>query len=490
MGMERFRRILREGIPYSSMPPFPDLKEEEIKALYDFLMTPPKAVVYGIKEIKKSRENYPSDKKGSVPSDPLGTVVLIDKGSGKVMIAEATRVLDSFRAPGVHGGVKFSPDLKRIYVPTRDGWIYLYDLTRGVLRSKVRACIYQRNIAAGKDRVVSLCLIPRGAVILDGELNPVRTVLLDGEPTAVYAVDSLKRFVITFRDRPLVAFIDPGGRVELKKVSSPLESFFIDPFEKYLIGSEVGGKRLVVYELGDMRRVFSSLVPSLPHLYAVDFWYRRGKFFFATVHRNSTKVIIWEMYGWRKVGEVEAGVKGSFVRTSPFSPYLWVDGGSGYYTLIERENLRVRRLEIKGEGKTTHVEFSSDGKFAYVSLLGKDGGFFIYDPATLELQGFIKALKPAGKYSPAFKVNFYRAFMLGLQVYGEKCWGCHNLKKEAFGPPFGKIARVRSEREIIAILRNPPERAMPSFRLTEEEKLALLYLFRGLKRVEGYAEGK
>jgi len=122
--------------------------------------------------------------------------------------------------------------------------------------------------------------------------------------------------------------------------------------------------------------------------------------------------------------------------------------------------------------------------------VGKVGGLFIFNALTLERIRKISLPHPAGKYSPLFKVSALRSYLLGKEVYREYCWGCHNLRKRAFGPSFEQIARTRNEKSILRALKSPPTPYMPSFSLSRAEKEALLSLFRFLKKGEVHAEGK
>ncbi|MDQ7056564.1 MAG: cytochrome D1 domain-containing protein [Persephonella sp.] len=84
---------------------------------------------------------------------------------------EEIKILDKFDFKNVHGGLKFSPSGKRIYIPSRDGWIGRYDIDRGRFYGKVRACVYLRNISmdrTGRYILVS-CWLPKSIVILDAE---------------------------------------------------------------------------------------------------------------------------------------------------------------------------------------------------------------------------------------------------------------------------------------------------------------------------------
>ena len=485
-------KIVKEGIPGTTMPPFRNLTSEEILKIIEFLKRPASRVIFGVKDIKKSREFYPKVKIHQRPSDPLNTVVLIDRGKREVVILEGNRVLGTFPARSVHGGVKFTADLRRFYVPSREGWIYSYSLKEGIPLMRVRACVYMRNIdlSDNGDYVGALCVLPPSLVILSEDLKPMKVIPLRGRPSGLYYLRTQQKFLIAFRDRSVIGFADRKGNYYENKISHPLLTFTVEPLEKYIIGGTADRRRMVVYDLETLREVYSAPVPSLPHLFAGTYWYRKGNFYFATRHSGSGEVSIWRLYRWKLVAEVETGGKGFFVRTSPYTPYLWVDSGGPRYTMIDKETLKVETVKVADQGRATHVEFSADGRLAYVSVVGKDHGLYLLDPVTLEKKGGIEAISPAGKYSPLFKVPSLRASLLGREIYMEKCWGCHNLRRKAFGPSFESIARRLPPEAILKRIQHPPSDRMPSFELSDQEKSALMALFRFLNGRRAYAQNK
>ncbi|MDQ7082942.1 MAG: cytochrome D1 domain-containing protein [Aquificota bacterium] len=311
-------------------------------------------------------------------------------------------------------------------------------------------------------------------------------VPLPGRPSAVYPYRN--GFILTFRDIPEVALLDREGNVRYLKADTPLEDFFLDPFEGYLVGSSRKRGGLLVYSLPDLKRVAFLRTRSLPHLFATAFWYREGSFFFATRHAGTTRVTVWEMYSWRKVAEVDVGTTGFFVRTHPSTPYLWVDGGEGEIILIDKRTYEVRRAKITEGGRITHVEFSGDGRLAYVSVKGR--GLLVLDTALFKKVSSVSTPGPSGKYNPLMKTRRGLSALLGLEVFMRKCWGCHHPTRRAFGPPLRWIAEHRSEDLIVSQILNPHStykllgyrrNAMPSIKMSPEEVKAVLSFMEAIK---------
>ena len=486
----RIKEVLRKGIPASEMPSFSFLTDKDIEKIVRYIRSPAPEIEYTLEDIKRSRTEFEYPEKRLPLKDVRNLIVAVDRGAGEVWIVEGSRILDRFELPNVHGGVKFSPEGRDFYVPSREGWIAHYSVEEGRLKEKVRACLYLRNIALLKGVLVASCVLPRSLVLMDRSLRPIKRIELEGRPGAVYELRKEGRFILTFRDRSLVAFVSGKGEVSYRRIETPLDDFFIDPFERYMVGSSRGERKLIVYELDTLKKVFEERVPGLPHLFSASFWYSNGKFYFATRHMGSTKVSVWRMYDWKLVKEIDTGGKGFFVRTTSKVPHLWIDKGDGSFILLDKRTLEVKRLKVSEEGTATHVEFSHDGRFAYVSVVGEERGIYIYDPLKLRLLKKLPAKHPVGKYNFVNKSRSMDRVQLGYEVFMEKCWGCHHPTREAFGPSIAWIARHRSGEEILSQLIDPERtskllgygrNAMPRMKLSPEEIEALFSFIESFK---------
>ncbi len=496
-------KLIRDGLPGSSMPSFGFLSREEIEKIIKYIKSPAKNVRYTFGDIKRSHQRLDKEGKNLSVKDIRNLVVVVEKGAGKVWLVEGKRILDKFDFKNVHGGVKFSPDGSKFYVPARDGWIISYNINEGKPEAKVRACVYLRNIAVSPEgnRIVASCVLPKSLVLFDTDLKPLKRIELKGRPGAVYELVKRSTFILTFRDKSLVAFLDPDGNIIYKNIDEPLEDFFIDPFERYLIGSSRRDKKLVVYEIDTLKKVFEKEVAGLPHLFSSAFWYSKGNFYFATRHIGSTEVSIWSMYDWKLIKKIDTNGKGFFVRTHPAVPYLWVDNGNNSFVLIDKRTLQLSKVITGKDSTATHVEFSGDGKYAYISVVGKEGKLLIYDPLNLSLIRSFPADHPAGKYNFVMKSRRFYPSLLGQEVFMAKCWGCHHQTEEAFGPSFKWIAEHRSKDLIVSQIVNPEEtskllgykrNAMPRIKMSTQEIEAILSLMDILKeeRTAKYAKGK
>ncbi len=473
--------VIRKGIPATTMPAFRHLSKEQIDSIIAYITSPADEISYTVRDIERSHTKLKREPKNLSINNLKNLVVAVDKGAHRILLLEGTKVLDSFSFKNVHGGVKFSED--RFFVPARDGHVVVYSLTEGRPLYQVRACVYMRNIALSpKGVLIASCILPPKAVLLNTDLKPIKEIKLPARPGAVYELSSKDGFVLTFRDLPKVAFISEEGKVTYRDIDLALEDFFIDPFEKFIVGSSRTERKLSVYRLDTLEKVFEKEV-AMPHLFSAGFWYSGGNFYFATRHIGSPLVSIWKLYDWELVKSVDTGSEGFFVRTSPAVPHLWIDNGDGIFTLLDKRTLRVEKIRITDSGVATHVEFTPDGRFAYLSVVGKESGLLIYNPLTLKPVGKVEAKYPAGKYNYVLKSRKFYPYLLGYEVFMNKCWGCHHQREEAFGPPFRWIAKNRTEAQIVSQMLNPEEtskllgyrrNAMPRIPLTPEEVEALI----------------
>ncbi|GAB6065991.1 dihydro-heme d1 dehydrogenase [Aquifex pyrophilus] len=482
---KNLKKIIREGLSATGMPPFPNLTQEEINALISYITKPVKNVNYGLEEIKKSFQYLEEKPKNYEIKKFINITVAVDK-SGFVYLLEGERLLDKFPMKYVHGGVKFSLKDYVFYVPSRDGWIISYDLKERRPLSKVRACVYLRNIALYGENVVAGCVLPKQLVVLSRALKPLKVIPLKGRISAIYTLYKRDALIVAYRDRREVGIFNKTLRSY--PVEEPLQDYFIDPFENYIIGSSRDGKKVVIYRIEDFKKVYEEKTGSLPHLFAVSFWYRKGKFYMATRHRDGS-LTLWELYNWKKIKTFRLKEKGFFVRTHFKNPYLWLDTYRNYVLLLNKKSLRLERIKVSEGGTFTHAEFSGDGNIAYLSVLGE--GLELLDAYSFKKMKSYPLKYPVGKYNAILKSRSLYGAFLGYEVFMEKCWGCHHLKREAFAPPLEWIAKNRPKDLILSQILNPEKNykllgytrnAMPRIRLSAYELEALMELFEALRK--------
>ncbi len=479
---KRISSIIKNSLPQTLMPKFDFLKEEEIYYIVKYLKTPAKNIEWNIENIKKSKKIFNSPKKDLHIKNIDNVTLVVERGANKVWIMEDEKILDKFSFKNVHGGLKYTLDGKNFYVPTRDGWIGHYSLKEGRLKEKIRACVNLRNISLNRDGkyIFATCLLPQSVVIFDREkFNPIKVVKVNGKISALYELYSRDEAIFTFRDKPKLVKIDTKTlKFKSYDLKEPIEDFFIDPFEEYIIGTTRRGKSLNVYDINSLKEVFKAEISGMPHLFSATYWYRDGKFYFATPHLRSSFITVWQMYDWKLIKKIDVGGDGFFVKTHPASNYLWVDRGDDKLVLVDKEDFKIKNLTPRKGKRYIHAEFSGDGKYTYLSIYEKDGDLLVWQTDTFKEIKDYKANVPVGKYNFINKNRVFYPRLFGMSIFKEKCWGCHHQTAMAFGPPFSEIASKRDRGEIISQIEDPKHtykqlgykrNSMPSFNLNEKE---------------------
>lgn len=486
---EDLKKIIREGLPSTQMPSFKNLTDEEINRIVRFLREDI-AYNWSPSDIQNSKVVIEEKPKPLQIKNIKNLTFVVERGNNKIWLMEDSDILDKFEFPNVHGGIKYTLDGKNFYIPARDGWIAYYrinDKNEGGLHSKVRSCIYLRNIALtndGKYLIVG-CILPQTIEILDAKtLIPFKEIKVEGKISAVYDLYKENKAIFTFRDKPQIGVINTlDFSIAYKKSVEPVEDFFIDPFDKFLVGTSRQGKKLVVYDLERFSLVFEGSMESMPHLFSASYWYKNGKFYFATPHVGKTYISVWQMYDWKFIKNVDVGGIGYFVKTHPATDYLWVDNSTDQLVLINKNDFSKKIIYPEKGKKFTHTEFNGDGKLAYLSIYDKDGSLIVYDTYSLREIKRYPANQPVGKYNFVNKSRSFYPGLFGEEIFKEKCWGCHHQTQEAFGPSFKEIAKKRAESQIIAQILDPKNsykllgykrNSMPAFNFNEYELEAVV----------------
>ena len=479
---QRLADIIKNSLPQTLMPKFEFLSDKEVDLIIKYLRTPAKNIQWSEEDILKSRVDFNDSKKDLGISDIDNVTLVVERGANRVWVMENEKVLDRFGFKNVHGGLKYTLDGKNFYIPTRDGWIGHYSLQNGRLESKIRACVNLRNISLSRDGkyLFATCLLPQMVVVFDrAALEPVKIEKVNGKISALYELYSKDQAIFTFRDRPKLAKVDTKNlKFEYYDLDKPIEDFFIDPFEEFLIGTTRRGKDLRVYDIESLQEKFAAPIEGMPHLFSATYWYRDGKFYFATPHLRKPYITIWQLYDWKLIKRIDVGGDGFFVKTHPQSRYLWVDNGSDELVLVDKERYGLKKVIPKKGKRYIHTEFSGDGKYAYLSIYEPDGDLLVWQTDTFKELEDYPANVPVGKYNFINKNRVFYPRLFGLSIFKEKCWGCHHQTAMAFGPPWSEIAKKRDESQIVAQILDPEHtykhlgykrNAMPAFKLSPRE---------------------
>lgn len=448
--------VIAHGRAATQMPGFAGtLSEAEIAALADYVTAPLDEIPdWTETEIAGTLARNPDYRAPEAPrfeADPLNLFLVVEKGDHHVSILDGDRFTRLARLPtpyAVHGGPKFTPDGRHVFVASRDGWVQKIDLWALEEVARIRAGINTRNIAISKDGkwLAVANYLPRTLTILStGDLSVARIFEVEGRRgtpsrvSAVYQAPERDSFVLALKDVPEIWEVatDPDappvyegfvhsrerGMVEAIPsseglfarrrimLSEPLDDFFFTPDYRNLIGTTRDGARGVVVNLIVGREIAELPLPGMPHLGSGVSWLRDGRRVIATPHLREGRLSVIDAESWEVIETIETLGPGFFLRTHENSRYVWADVFFGpnrdAMHVIDKQSLGiVETLRPVPGGTLAHVEFDRDGSHALVSLWEEDGAVIVYDAESLEEVTRLPMKKPSGKYNVANKITF------------------------------------------------------------------------------------
>ncbi len=442
---------IKNGFPQTQMPNFEHLSEEQLKQIVTYIKSPiSKAITWGDKEIKNSITYFNDEIKKLGIQNLEQVLPVVERDGGFVWIMENEQILDKFPLKNIHGGIKYQfPKSENIYIPTRDGWVEKYSLKEGRRIAKIRLGINLRNVSLTRDGkyMMVTCLLPKQIVIVNTETFEVKKIIpVEGKISAVYELYTKDQAIFTFRDKAEVGKLNTKTfDLTYTKIKEPIEDYFIDPFDKFLIATARRGKMLRVYNIETLAVVFEQEMEGMPHLFSATYWYNNGNFYFATPHLRKSFITIWKMYDWSFEQQIEIGGDGFFVKTHPNTPYLWVDNGTDELILIDKNTFEKQiKIPVK-EKQYIHAEFTGDGRYAYLSIYEKDGSIEVWDTKTLKKIKSYPANVPVGKYNYINKNRRFYPRLFGLDISNQNCNETTNKKKCL------KKLKVKNEYELKAV---------------------------------------
>ncbi|MGB8812273.1 MAG: cytochrome D1 domain-containing protein, partial [Paracoccaceae bacterium] len=213
----KLEAVISAGRPATQMQGFADrLSAEEITAVSAYLAQPVAEIPHwGAEEIAATREMAKDYVAAAAPvftADPMNITLVVETGDHhiSVMDGDTFAILDRFATPfAVHGGPKFSPDGRFVFVMSRDGWVQKYDIWSLAEVGRVRAGLNARNIAMssdGKWLAVANYLPMTLTILSTADLSVAKVidvVAKDGTPSrvsAVYQAPDRQSFVLALKD--------------------------------------------------------------------------------------------------------------------------------------------------------------------------------------------------------------------------------------------------------------------------------------------------
>lgn len=453
--MEDAVKTIAGGRPATQMPGFEGtLPAETIAAvaawIYRPLSDPPK---WTLEQMRASRTVLsPPETLTPGPvhgADPLNLFTVVETGDSHVTILDGDRFEPIWRFPSrfaLHGGAKYSPDGRFVYLASRDGWVSKHDLYGLLPVAEIRAGLNLRNIAVSADGryVAAGNTLPNTVVILDArDLNPLKVIPVEDRAgrasrvSAVYTAPPRQSFIVALRDQPelweisykddpepqakgFVHSYQPGmlegafdtGPFPVRRIplDEPLDDFFFDPGYRIAVGAGRASRAGQVINLNVGRKTSDVAIGGMPHLASGISFEHEGRPVLATPVLNEPAVIVIDMATWQPVKRIATGGAGFFMRSHENTPYAWIDTSLGakrdQIQIIDKRSLEIVRTLVPEPGRlTSHVEFTRDGRFALVSIAEPDGALVVYDAQTFTPIKRVPMRKPSGKYNVYNKIN-------------------------------------------------------------------------------------
>jgi hypothetical protein len=455
--LERLRQsdaaeVIRSGRPATQMPGFGSkLTGPEIESLVRLAYTPLGDVPdWNFAAMRASRVvHVAADRLPARPvykADELNLFVVVELGDHHLTVLDGDRLEPLARVPtrfALHGGPKFSPDGRFVYLASRDGWVSKFDLYSLQTVVEIRAGINTRNLAVSSDgRYVAVGnYLPHSIVMLDaGDLQPLQVIDVRGQDgkasrvSAVYAAEPRRSFIAALKDIPEVWEIayDPAApaireaarddqATQVPGLSAPfslrrirlaaiLDDFNFDQGYAHIIGAARDGSGGQVVDLDAGAKVAAVDLPGLPHLASGITWRRGRDTVFATPNLQQGVVSVINMENWKTIKRIETLGPGFFMRSHERTCCVWVDNSMSPHKdtiqLIDKQTLEIVKSLTPAPGRTAaHVEFTRDGRYALVSIAEMDGALVIYDAATFREVKRLPMKKPSGKYNVYNKIT-------------------------------------------------------------------------------------
>ena len=449
-------KVIRHGRVATQMPGFDDvLGADEITELAAWLHRPlAKVPDWDVAEITGTRWFDPDYRAADAPvfdADPLNITLVVETGDHHISVLDGDTfaVLDRFATPfAVHGGPKFTPDGRYVFIMSRDGWVQKYDIWSLHQVGRVRAGLNSRNIAIsadGKHLAVANYLPMTLTLLSTDDLSVERVMPVVGKDgtssrvSAVYQAPQRQSFILALKDMPEIWEVatDPDaepvyegfvhsrekGMVEALpssqglfarrriEISEPLDDFFFTPDYRFLIGAARNTGRGVVVNLNVGREIADLPLPGMPHLGSGISWMRNGHRVMATPHLKEGMLSVIDTETWQVIKTIKTDGPGFFLRSHENTPYFWADVFFGpnkdEMHVIDKQSLEIVKTLRPVPGATVaHVEFTRDGSHALVSVWEDDGAVIVYDARTLEEVTRLPMRKPSGKYNVFNKIKF------------------------------------------------------------------------------------
>ena len=241
-------KVIADGRAATQMPAFADvLTADDITSLAAYLETPLDEVPdWDTDQIAETLWLDPDYVAADAPvfdADPMNITLVVETGDHHVTVLDGDTfdVLDRFETPfAVHGGPKFSPEGRYVFIMSRDGWVQKYDIWSLHQVGRVRAGLNSRNIAISADGLhlavanylpMTLTLLSTADLSVEKVMPVFSKSGVHSRVSAVYQAPQRNSFILALKDAPEIWEVatDPNA--------DPVYEGFIHSQEKDMIES-------------------------------------------------------------------------------------------------------------------------------------------------------------------------------------------------------------------------------------------------------------
>lgn len=450
LSKDRALATIINGRPSGQMPAFGEvLAKDQVESLVDFIYQPlAKVPDWTVAEISASHIVHidPAQLPGSPQhnADPLNLFSVVESGDHHVTILDGDSFTPLWRFKSrfaLHGGVKYSPDGRFIYLASRDGWVSKYDLHSFQMVSEIRVGINTRNIAVSTDGkwVIAGNFLPHDIVILnahdlslfkiieakDANGNSSRVSGVYNAPPRISFIAAMKdlkevwelsydpdaapvygNFVHSYRENQVEAVIVEAQPFARRRIAleNYLDNFFFDPSYAEVIGASDQDQSGVVYNLDARRKVSNLKLGGMANFSSAITWKYKGRTVIAMPNMKNATISIIDMKTWEVTKNIETLGPGLFLHSHNNTDYVWADvlfgPNKGALQIFDKRTLEIVMTIHLGAGKKPeHVEFTHDGKYALASVSEMDGAIIVYDASTFTEVKRIPMKRPTRTYN-------------------------------------------------------------------------------------------
>ncbi|WP_395005701.1 cytochrome D1 domain-containing protein [Undibacterium sp.] len=339
---------------------------------------------------------------------------------------------DSFTSIGqlssqflLEGKPQFSSDGRYAFFSSKDGWISKYDLHQLSLVAFIRVGLQTQNLALSSDgRFVMVAnALPHSLVALNAsDLSLIRVIDMKIEEgksssvTAVYDAAPRKSFVATLRDIPeicelsydetaapvyagLVHDYQLGEGIKVQgpfppiriKLSDSIDDIFFSSSYETLIGQTHEGIAHVV-DLDLKRKIATLKLPAMSQLGTAAHWFDHGKEYLAIPSQKDALISVLDMSTWKIFHQVPTNEASAELRSRPRTASVWLtalptqknrQGNTKSMQIFDKQTLGMdTEFQFNAVQQVRHLDFSRDGRYALISLLGEPSTLLIYEIKT------------------------------------------------------------------------------------------------------------